>query len=145
MIRMSTPRSTQCLVARTLQAFALLGLADDEPVCLLAADHDLARAETRLGPAAQFLAAHSVRVALQPVASEAAPAALILEEVRRRRPPSVGDGRSRAPSRPRSLLHVGHPRGAARRVSARVRRSVTLDLLVMTLSTPGARRRRESG
>jgi nucleotide-binding universal stress UspA family protein len=86
MIRMSTPRSTRGLVARTLQAFALLGLADDEPVCLLAADHDLARAETRLGPAAQFLAAHSVRVALQPVASEAAPAALILEEVRRRRP-----------------------------------------------------------
>ncbi len=73
-------------VARTLQTFALLGLAGDEPVCLLAIDHDLARAEARLHPAGKFLTAHGLRVALQPLASKAAPAALILDEVRRQRP-----------------------------------------------------------
>jgi nucleotide-binding universal stress UspA family protein len=73
-------------VARTLQTFALLGLAGDEPVCLLAGDGDVARAEARLAPAAKFLTAHGVRVTLRPVGSDAAPAALILDEVRRRRP-----------------------------------------------------------
>jgi nucleotide-binding universal stress UspA family protein len=73
-------------VARTLLTFALLGLAGDEPVCLLAIDHDLARAEARLHPAGQLLTAHGVRVALQPLASNDAPAALILDEVRRQRP-----------------------------------------------------------
>jgi nucleotide-binding universal stress UspA family protein len=73
-------------VARALQTLVLLGLAGDEPVCLLAVDHDVARAETRLGPAARFLAAHSARAVLRPLASEAAPAGLILEEVRCRRP-----------------------------------------------------------
>ncbi len=76
-------------VARTLQTFTLLGLADDEPVCLLAVDHDLARAEARLHPAGQFLTAHGLRVALQPVASKAPRAALILDEVRRQRPRMV--------------------------------------------------------
>jgi nucleotide-binding universal stress UspA family protein len=73
-------------VVRTLQTFALLGLAGDEPVCLLAVDQDLARAEARLGPAAQFLAAHGVRVVLQPAAADQAPAEVILEHVRQRRP-----------------------------------------------------------
>jgi nucleotide-binding universal stress UspA family protein len=73
-------------VARTLQTFALLGMAGEEPVCLLAVDSDLARAETRLHPASQFLAAHGIRVVLEPVASREAPAALILDQVRRRQP-----------------------------------------------------------
>jgi nucleotide-binding universal stress UspA family protein len=49
----------------------------------LAIDHDLARAEARLHPAGQFLTAHGVRVALRTLASKAAPAELILDEVRR--------------------------------------------------------------
>ena len=73
-------------VARTLQTFALLGLAGDESVRLLAIDHDPVRAEARLHPAGQFLTAHGVRVALQPMASRAAPAEVILDEVRRQRP-----------------------------------------------------------
>jgi nucleotide-binding universal stress UspA family protein len=73
-------------VARTLQTFALLGIADKEPVYLFAVDEDLARAEARLAPAGEFLAAHGMQVVLQPLASSDAPAALILEEMRRRRP-----------------------------------------------------------
>jgi nucleotide-binding universal stress UspA family protein len=73
-------------VARTLQTFALLGVAGEETVHLLAIDPDMARAESRLQPARQFLAAHGVRVALRPVASTAAPAEVILDEVRRLRP-----------------------------------------------------------
>ena len=73
-------------VVRTLQTFALLEVAGDEPVCLLAIDHELARAEARLHPANQFLTAHGLRVALEPLASRDAPAAIILEQVRRRQP-----------------------------------------------------------
>jgi nucleotide-binding universal stress UspA family protein len=73
-------------VTRTLQTFALLGLAGDEPVCLLAIDADAARAEARLQPAGQYLAAHGVRAELYPVTSADAPAALILKEILRRRP-----------------------------------------------------------
>ena len=73
-------------VARTLQTFTLLGVAGDEPVCLLAIDQDPARAEARLQLAGQFLTAHGVRVALEPVISKDPPAALILDQVRRREP-----------------------------------------------------------
>ena len=73
-------------VARTLQTFTLLGMAGDEPVCLLAIDHDLTRAQARLQVAGQFLTAHGVQITLEPVTSEDAPAALILDQVRRRRP-----------------------------------------------------------
>jgi nucleotide-binding universal stress UspA family protein len=73
-------------VARTLQTFTLLGLAGDEPVSLIAIDHDPARAEARLRLAGRYLTAHSVRVSLEPVASEDAPAEVILDQVRRRRP-----------------------------------------------------------
>jgi nucleotide-binding universal stress UspA family protein len=73
-------------VARTLQTFALLDLAGDEPVCLLAIDHDLARAEARLHPAGKYLTAHGMRIALQPLASRDAPAALILDEIQRQQP-----------------------------------------------------------
>jgi nucleotide-binding universal stress UspA family protein len=73
-------------VARTLQTFALLGVAGDEPVCLLAVDEDLARSDARLRRAAQFLDAHGARVVLEPLASGDAPAEIILDQVRRRRP-----------------------------------------------------------
>jgi nucleotide-binding universal stress UspA family protein len=73
-------------VARTLQTFTLLGLASDEPVCLVAIDADVARAETRLQSAAPYLAAHGVRATLAPVASRVAPATLLLNEVRRPQP-----------------------------------------------------------
>jgi nucleotide-binding universal stress UspA family protein len=72
-------------VARALQTFALLGVAADESVCLLAVDRNLTRAEARLAPAIQFLAAHGLSVVARPVASETAPATLILDEVRRQR------------------------------------------------------------
>jgi nucleotide-binding universal stress UspA family protein len=73
-------------VARTLQTFTLLGLAGDEPACLLAIDTDVARAEARLHPATQYLAAHGIRAVPTAVASKAVPAELILEEILRRRP-----------------------------------------------------------
>jgi nucleotide-binding universal stress UspA family protein len=73
-------------VARTLQTFTLLGVALDEAVGLLAIEPDRARTEARLQPAGQFLAAHGVHVTLQPVATEEAPAAVILDQVRRQRP-----------------------------------------------------------
>jgi nucleotide-binding universal stress UspA family protein len=73
-------------IARTLQTFAVLEVAGDEPVCLLAIDQDQARAEARLQPAAEYLTAHGMRVVLEPVASMDAPAAVILDRVGRRRP-----------------------------------------------------------
>jgi nucleotide-binding universal stress UspA family protein len=73
-------------VARALQTFALLGLAGDEPVYLLAIDADGARAEARLQPAGQYLRAHGIRAVLSPVASTDSPVELILAETLRRRP-----------------------------------------------------------
>jgi nucleotide-binding universal stress UspA family protein len=73
-------------VARTLQTFALLGLAAGEPVYLLAVDADVARAEARLHPAAQYLAAHGIHGVPCPVASTDAPARVIPKEVLGRRP-----------------------------------------------------------
>lgn len=73
-------------VARTLQTFTLLGLAADEPVCLLGIDHDRTRAEARLELAGRFVSAHGVRVVLEPVVSSEAPAGLILDQIRRRQP-----------------------------------------------------------
>jgi nucleotide-binding universal stress UspA family protein len=73
-------------VARTLQTFTLLGLAQGEPVSVVGIHEDLARAEANLQPAGRFLAAHDVAFTLHPVASKASPASVILEEVRRRQP-----------------------------------------------------------
>jgi nucleotide-binding universal stress UspA family protein len=73
-------------IARTLHTFTLLGLAGDEPVCVLALHEDVAQAEARLAPVGRFLAAHDVRCILRPRASGDAPPAAILEEVRHRRP-----------------------------------------------------------
>jgi nucleotide-binding universal stress UspA family protein len=73
-------------VARALQTLVLLGWPAMSQCASSPSITTSARAETRLGPAARFLAAHNARAVLRPVASEAAPAGLILEEVRRRRP-----------------------------------------------------------
>jgi nucleotide-binding universal stress UspA family protein len=73
-------------VMRTLHTFVLLGLAGDEIVDLLALDSEYAQAERRLQRPRELLAAHGVRSRLQPVASDGAPAEVILEEVRRLRP-----------------------------------------------------------
>ncbi len=73
-------------VARTLQTFALLGVAADEPVHLLGIDHDRARAEARLELAGRFLVAHGVPAVPEPVVSREAPAEIILDHIRRQRP-----------------------------------------------------------
>jgi nucleotide-binding universal stress UspA family protein len=73
-------------VARTLQTFTLLGLAQGEPISVLCMHEDLARAEAHLQPAGRFLEAHDVAFTLHPVASKASPASVILEETRRRQP-----------------------------------------------------------
>jgi nucleotide-binding universal stress UspA family protein len=73
-------------IARTLQTFTLLGLAGDETLDLLAVHADGAEAERRLRRPAEYLAAHGVRAVLDAVASDAAPAEVILETARRRRP-----------------------------------------------------------
>ncbi len=72
-------------VMRTLQTFVLLGLAGDEIVDLLAIHPEYAEAERRLRGPARFLAGHGVRSRLQPLASDQAPAEVILQEVRRLR------------------------------------------------------------
>jgi nucleotide-binding universal stress UspA family protein len=72
-------------VMRTLQTFVLLGLAGDEIVDLLTIHPEYAEAERRLRRPALFLAGHGVRSRLQPLASDQAPAEVILQEVRRLR------------------------------------------------------------
>jgi nucleotide-binding universal stress UspA family protein len=73
-------------VARTLQTFVLLGLAGEDVIELLAIHRDRAEAERRLRRPAAFLAVHGLPHRLQPLSSHTAPADVILEEVRRRRP-----------------------------------------------------------
>jgi nucleotide-binding universal stress UspA family protein len=71
---------------RTLQTFTLLGLAAGETVDVLAIDSDRAEAELRARLAGDYLAAHDVRHRLVPLATDAEPADVIVEEVRHRRP-----------------------------------------------------------
>ena len=73
-------------VARTLQTFTLLGLADGEPFELLALHPDGTEATQRLQRARDYLAAHGHEVHLRSLATDAAPAEVILQEVRGRRP-----------------------------------------------------------
>jgi nucleotide-binding universal stress UspA family protein len=72
--------------ARTLQTFQLLGLADGQDVAVVTIHRDHARAEATATLAAEFLAAHGTPCQLCPIASEEAPADVLLEELRRRRP-----------------------------------------------------------
>jgi nucleotide-binding universal stress UspA family protein len=72
--------------ARTLQTFQLLGLAGGESIDLVTVHRDRAEASAIAGRAGEFLAAHGAAHEIHAIASDEAPADVLLEEVRRRRP-----------------------------------------------------------
>jgi nucleotide-binding universal stress UspA family protein len=69
-------------VARTLQTFQLLGLADGETVHLVSVSGDDRKAGAAAEFAAEFLEAHGARCRLHAVKSDLAPAEVLLEQVR---------------------------------------------------------------
>ena len=71
--------------AHTLQTFQLLGLAAGQDVAVVTVHRDPAQAEATAALAGEFLTAHGTPCELCPIASDAAPAGVLLEEVRRRR------------------------------------------------------------
>jgi nucleotide-binding universal stress UspA family protein len=73
-------------VARTLQSFTLLGVADGEMLDVVAIHPDREEVERRLRPAGEYLTAHGLPHRLRPVVSEAPAADVILDEVRRLAP-----------------------------------------------------------
>ena len=72
--------------ARTLQLFALLGLAAGETLDVMTVHRDSAEARAIARAAGDFLAAHGVIHRVHTVGSCAAPAEVLLEEVESRRP-----------------------------------------------------------
>jgi len=72
--------------ARTLQLFALLGLAAGETLDVVTIHRDPAQARAIARAAGDFLAAHDVIHRVHTVGSSAAPAEVLLEEVESRRP-----------------------------------------------------------
>jgi len=72
--------------ARTLQLFALLGLAAGETLDVVTIHRDPAQARTIARAAGDFLAAHDVIHRVHTVDSSAAPVEVLLEEVESRRP-----------------------------------------------------------
>jgi nucleotide-binding universal stress UspA family protein len=72
--------------ARTLQTFLLLGLAGGEPIDVVTVRRDRAEAAALASVAGDFLAAHGAPHQLHPIATDAAPADVLLDEVRRRAP-----------------------------------------------------------
>jgi len=72
--------------ARTLQLFALLGLAAGETLDVMTVHRDSAEARAIARAAGDFLAAHDVVHRVHTVGSSAAPAEVLLEEVESRRP-----------------------------------------------------------
>jgi nucleotide-binding universal stress UspA family protein len=72
--------------ARTLQLFALLGLAAGETLDVLTVHHDPGQARAIARAAGDFLSAHDVIHRVYTVGSSAAPAEVLLEEVKSRRP-----------------------------------------------------------
>jgi nucleotide-binding universal stress UspA family protein len=72
--------------ARTLQIFALLGLAAGETLDVLTIHRETAEARVIARAAADFLSARGVVHRVHTVASSAAPAEVLLDEVRSRRP-----------------------------------------------------------
>jgi nucleotide-binding universal stress UspA family protein len=72
--------------ARTLQTFQSLGIAADDEVHIVTVHHERAEAQEIAGLAGEFLTAHATRHRLWPIASDAAPAEVLLEEIRLRRP-----------------------------------------------------------
>ena len=72
--------------ARTLQLFALLGLAAGEILDVMTVHRDSAAARAIARAAADFLAAHGIAHRVYTVASSTAPAEVLLDEVESRRP-----------------------------------------------------------
>ena len=72
--------------ARTLQTLQLLGLAAGEEIEVMTVHHDGSIADAIARLAGEFLSAHEAPHRLHPVASEAAPAKVLLDEARRLRP-----------------------------------------------------------
>jgi nucleotide-binding universal stress UspA family protein len=72
--------------ARTLQTLQLLGLAAGEPVEIVCVHKDGAAAEALTHLAGEYLTAHGASHRLHPIVSAAAPAEVLLEEVRHLRP-----------------------------------------------------------
>ena len=72
--------------ARALQVFQLLGLAGGEEIAVMTVHRDLAEATAIANLAGDFLAAHGAPHRLHPIATEQAPAEVLLEEMRRRAP-----------------------------------------------------------
>src|SRR5258708_1116776 len=72
--------------ARTLQLFALLGLAAGETLDVVTIHRDSAQARATARAAGDFLAAHDLIHRVHTVGSSAAPAEVLLEEVESRRP-----------------------------------------------------------
>jgi len=72
--------------ARTLQLFVLLGLAAGETLDVVTVHRDSGEARAIARAAGDFLAAHRITHRVYTVASSAAPAEVLLEEVESRRP-----------------------------------------------------------
>ena len=71
---------------RTLQVFESLGIAEGENIDVVTVHRERAEAEAIGGRAGEFLTAHAAPHRVHAIASETAPAEVLLEEVRRRRP-----------------------------------------------------------
>jgi nucleotide-binding universal stress UspA family protein len=72
--------------SRTLQTFQLLGLAGGEDIDVVTIHRDPAEAAAVAGLAGDFLTAHGAPHRLHPIATEAAAAEVLLDEVRQRAP-----------------------------------------------------------
>lgn len=72
--------------ARTLQTFQLLGLGAGEPIEVVTVHRDGAEAEAVARLAGEYLTAHGAPHRLHAIASDLAPAEVLLEEVRHWRP-----------------------------------------------------------
>jgi nucleotide-binding universal stress UspA family protein len=72
--------------ARTLQTFQSLGIAGDDELHIVTVRRERAEAEEIAALAGEFLTAHGTRHRLWAIASDAAPADVLLEEIRLRRP-----------------------------------------------------------
>ena len=73
-------------VARTVEAFVLLGLSEGEPVDVVTFHADRREGRRRLERVGAYLGAHGIRARLHPIVSQKPPAEAILAEVHRRRP-----------------------------------------------------------
>jgi nucleotide-binding universal stress UspA family protein len=73
-------------VARTLETFTLLGMAEGEAVDVITFHAERSEAKRRLERAGEYLGAHGITARLHPLSTDKAPAAAILAEVQRRRP-----------------------------------------------------------